>query len=161
MEAKEARRRDRFQLLSVPAVQQAMAQSGLVITPEKAARVGVMISSAVGGISAIQWAADTISENGPRRISPFLIPMMMANGAAGMAAMDYGAMGPTFSVASACASSNDAIGILASAGRGHRCRIVGCGGDPDPMGTAPPDSFLTERGSPPDAGALRQEPTAW
>jgi beta-ketoacyl-acyl-carrier-protein synthase II len=111
MEAKEARRRDRFQLLSVPAVQQAMAQSGLVITPEKAARVGVMISSAVGGISAIQWAADTISENGPRRISPFLIPMMMANGASGMAAMDFGAMGPTFSVASACASSNDAIGI--------------------------------------------------
>ena len=111
MDAKEARRRDRFQLLSVPAVQEAMAQSGLVITPQNAPRVGVVISSAVGGISAIQAAADTLAESGPRRLSPFLIPMMMANGASGMAAVDFGAMGPNFSIASACASSNDAIGM--------------------------------------------------
>ncbi|HKY84679.1 MAG TPA: beta-ketoacyl-ACP synthase II [Anaerolineales bacterium] len=111
MEMKETRRRDRFQLLAVPAVQQAMAQSGLTITPDNAARVGVIISSAVGGIGAIQAASETLVETGPRRLSPFLIPMMMSNGASGMTAMDFGAMGPTFSIASACASSNDAIGV--------------------------------------------------
>ncbi|HSR49024.1 MAG TPA: beta-ketoacyl-ACP synthase II [Anaerolineales bacterium] len=111
MDVKEARRRDRFQLLAVPAVQQALAQSGLEIHSENAARVGVIISSAVGGIIAIEAGFTSLLENGPRRVSPFMIPMMMANGAAGMTAMDIGAMGPSFSIASACASGNEAIGV--------------------------------------------------
>lgn len=111
MDVKEARRRDRFQQLSVPAVQQAMAESGLVVDPDRADRVGVILSSAVGGMNSIATAFDTVAASGPRRISPFLIPMMMSNGAAGMASMDIGAMGPSFSIASACASSNEAIGI--------------------------------------------------
>jgi beta-ketoacyl-acyl-carrier-protein synthase II len=111
IDAKETRRRDRFQLLAVPAVQQALAQSRFSITPENAGRVGVIIASAVGGMGSIEAAVQTIAEGGPRRISPFVIPMMMANGAAGMTSMDIGAMGPSLSVASACASSNDAIGI--------------------------------------------------
>ena len=111
MDVKDARRRDRFQLLAVPAVQQALAQSAFAITPENAGRVGVLIASAVGGMGSIEAASRTIAESGPRRVSPFVIPMMMANGAAGMSSMDIGAMGPSLSVASACASSNDAIGI--------------------------------------------------
>lgn len=111
MDVKEARRRDRFQLLAVPAVQQAQAQSGLEIRKGNAGRVGVIISSAVGGISAIEAGFTSLLENGPRRVSPFMIPMMMANGAAGMSAMDIGAMGPSFSIASACASGNEAIGV--------------------------------------------------
>jgi beta-ketoacyl-acyl-carrier-protein synthase II len=111
MDVKDARRRDRFQLLAVPAVQEALAQSGLAVTPENAGRVAVIISSAVGGIASLGDAYDAIAEAGPRRVSPFAIPMMMANGAAGMSAMDIGAMGPSLSVASACASSNDAIGL--------------------------------------------------
>jgi 3-oxoacyl-(acyl-carrier-protein) synthase len=111
IDLKETRRRDRFQLLSVPAVQQALAQSGLSITPENADRIGVIISSAVGGIASLGDAYEAIAEGGPRRVSPFAIPMMMANGAAGMSSMDIGAMGPSFSVASACASSSDAIGL--------------------------------------------------
>jgi beta-ketoacyl-acyl-carrier-protein synthase II len=111
MDARDARRRDRFQLLAVPAVQQALAQSGLAVTPENAGRVAVVISSAVGGIGSLGEAFQVISESGPRRVSPFVIPMMMANGAAGMSSMDLGAMGPSLSVASACASSNDAIGL--------------------------------------------------
>jgi 3-oxoacyl-[acyl-carrier-protein] synthase II len=110
MDAKEARRRDRFQLLAVPAVQEAMRQSGLEVTAANAARVAVILSSAVGGINSIQSASETIHTAGPRRVSPFLIPMMMANGAAGMTSMDIGAMGPSYSIASACASSNDAVG---------------------------------------------------
>jgi beta-ketoacyl-acyl-carrier-protein synthase II len=111
MDVKEARRRDRFQLLAVPAVQQAMAQSGLTISSDNAGRVAVIISSAVGGIRSLGDAYEAIAEGGPRRVSPFAIPMMMANGAAGMSSMDIGAMGPSLSVASACASSNDAIGL--------------------------------------------------
>lgn len=111
IDAKETRRRDRFQLLAVPAVQQALAQSRFSITPENAGRVGVMIASAVGGMGSIEAASQTIADGGPRRISPFVIPMMMANGAAAMTSMDIGAMGPSLSVASACASGNDAIGI--------------------------------------------------
>ena len=111
IDAKETRRRDRFQLLAVPAVQQALAQSRFSITPENAGRVGVMIASAVGGMGSIEAASQTIADSGPRRISPFVIPMMMANGAAAMTSMDIGAMGPSLSVASACASGNDAIGI--------------------------------------------------
>jgi 3-oxoacyl-(acyl-carrier-protein) synthase len=88
-----------------------MAQSGLTVTPQNADRIGVIISSAVGGIASLGDAYEAISEGGPRRVSPFAIPMMMANGAAGMSSMDIGAMGPSLSVASACASSNDAIGI--------------------------------------------------
>jgi beta-ketoacyl-acyl-carrier-protein synthase II len=111
MDVKEARRRDRFQLLAVPAVQQAVAQSGLEITPENADRIGVIISSAVGGIGSLGEAYEAIAQGGPRRVSPFAIPMMMSNGAAGLSSMDLGANGPSLSVASACASSNDAIGL--------------------------------------------------
>ncbi|HMK09815.1 MAG TPA: beta-ketoacyl-ACP synthase II [Anaerolineales bacterium] len=111
MDVKDARRRDRFQLLAVPAVQQAMAQSGLAITPANAGSIAVIISSAVGGIGSLGEAYQAIVEGGPRRVSPFAIPMMMANGAAGMSSMDIGAMGPSLSVASACASGSDAIGL--------------------------------------------------
>ena len=111
LDVKEARRRDRFQLLVVPAVQQALAQAGMEITAEVAPRVGVVIASAVGGMGSIEAASLAVADGGPRRISPFLIPMMMSNGAAGVSSMDVGAMGPSLSVASACASSNDAMGV--------------------------------------------------
>jgi 3-oxoacyl-(acyl-carrier-protein) synthase len=67
--------------------------------------------SAVGGIRSLGEAYEAIAQGGPRRVSPFAIPMMMANGAAGMSSMDLGARGPSLSVASACASSNDALGL--------------------------------------------------
>ncbi len=111
MEAREARRRDRFEQLSAVAVQEAMAASSLQISEANAGRVGVVISSAIGGLRSLQDAVITNHTEGPRRVSPFLIPMLMANGAAGLAAIDYGIKGPCFSVASACASGADGIGI--------------------------------------------------
>jgi 3-oxoacyl-[acyl-carrier-protein] synthase II len=110
IEYRQARRRDRFAQFATVATQQALAQSGLEITPENAGRVGVIISSATGGITTFEEAVLTIFEEGPRRMSPFVIPMFMANGAAGIVAIDIGAKGPSFSVASACASSADGIG---------------------------------------------------
>lgn len=110
MDAKEARRRDRFEQFAIAAARQALTQSGLEITEKNAGRIGVIISSAIGGLQSLQDATLTNYKEGPRRVSPFLIPMLMANGGAGMAAIEFGIKGPCFSVASACASGADGIG---------------------------------------------------
>lgn len=110
MDIKEARRRDRFEQFAVAAAKQALEQSGLRITEANAGRVGVIISSAIGGLHSLQEAVLTNHIEGPRRVTPFLIPMLMANGGAGMTAIEFGIKGPCFSVASACASGSDGIG---------------------------------------------------
>ncbi len=110
MDAKEARRRDRFEHLAAAAVKEALQDSGLPIHEGNAGRIGVILSSAIGGILSLEDAVMTSMKEGPRRISPFLIPMLMANGAAGHTAIDYQIKGPSMSVASACASGSDGIG---------------------------------------------------
>jgi beta-ketoacyl-acyl-carrier-protein synthase II len=111
MDAKEARRRDRFEQFGVVAAKEALHQSGLQITEQNTGRIGVIISSAIGGLKSLQDAILTNHTEGPRKVSPFLIPMLMSNGAAGMTAIDFGIKGPCFSVASACASGADGIGM--------------------------------------------------
>jgi 3-oxoacyl-(acyl-carrier-protein) synthase len=110
MEAREARRRDRYAQFASAAAQEAVHQSGMEFPDKNPGRIGVIVSSAIGGIKALQDAVITLNSEGPRRVSPFLIPMLMSNGAAGMLAIDYGIKGPTFSVVSACASGADGIG---------------------------------------------------
>ncbi len=111
MEVKEARRRDRYQQLAAAAAKEAHRQSGLVITDDNSGRVGVIISSGVGGLQTIQEGVQTIFTSGPRRVNPFTIPMLMANGASGLIAIDTGAKGPALCVTSACASGADGIGL--------------------------------------------------
>lgn len=110
MDPKEARRRDRFEQLGVAAAKDAISNSGLQITEANAGRIGAIVSSAIGGIKSLSDAVITNYTEGPRRVSPFLIPMLMPNGAAGMIAIDHQIKGPCFSVASACASGADGIG---------------------------------------------------
>jgi 3-oxoacyl-[acyl-carrier-protein] synthase II len=110
MDAKEARRRDRFEQLGVAAAKDAIASSGLEVTDSNSGRIGVLVSSAIGGIKSLSEAVIINYTEGPRRVSPFLIPMLMPNGAAGMIAIDHQIKGPCFSVASACASGSDGIG---------------------------------------------------
>lgn len=110
MDAKEARRRDRFEQMAVAASKEALAHSGLEITEANAGRIGIIISSAIGGLQTLQDSILTNYTEGPRKVSPFMIPMLMANGAAGMSAIEFGIKGPCFSVASACASGADGIG---------------------------------------------------
>jgi len=110
LEPREARRRDRYEQFAAAAVDQAMRAAALTITPDSAGRVAVILSSAIGGLAALEGAVHTLETEGPRRLGPFLIPMIMSNGASGMAAIDTGARGPSFSVASACASSADGLG---------------------------------------------------
>ncbi|MEO8356119.1 MAG: beta-ketoacyl-ACP synthase II [Chloroflexota bacterium] len=111
MDPKEARRRDRFEQLGTAAAKDALASSGLEITESNSGCIGVLVSSAIGGIKSLQDAVITNHTEGPRRVSPFLIPMLMPNGAAGMIAIDLQIQGPCFSVASACASGSDGIGM--------------------------------------------------
>ncbi len=111
MEAKEARRRDRVEQLGAAAAKMALKESGLEVTDENAGRVGVLVSSAIGGLKSLQDAVLTNFTEGPRRVSPFMIPMLMPNGTAGIIAIEHGIKGPCFSVASACASGADGIGM--------------------------------------------------
>lgn len=111
MDHKEARRRDRFEQFAIAAAKEAMAQSGLEIGEADSHRIGTVISSSIGGIATVSQAMTTLLQEGPRRVSPFTIPMLMANGASGLTAIDLGLRGPSFSVSSACASGADAIGM--------------------------------------------------
>lgn len=108
---REVRRQDRCEHFASAAVLELFRTSGFQVTEENAPRTGVIISTAIGGIKSLQDAVITLQESGPRRISPFTIPMMMPNGAAGHVAIEHGLKGPCFSVTSACASGNDGIGM--------------------------------------------------
>jgi 3-oxoacyl-[acyl-carrier-protein] synthase II len=109
MDVRSARRMDRFQQFAVAAAHEAVTQSGLDVRAH-ADRVGVVISSTIGGMITIQDAAFQLMSEGPRKLSPFTIPMLMPNGAAGLVGIEFGAHGPSFSLASACASGADGVG---------------------------------------------------
>ncbi len=111
MDFKEARRRDRFEQLAVASMKEALETSGLEITEQSTHRIGVIVSSAIGGLRSMQDNIYTLKEQGFRKVSPFSIAMMMPNGAAGIISIDHGIRGPSFSVASACASGSDGIGV--------------------------------------------------
>jgi beta-ketoacyl-acyl-carrier-protein synthase II len=111
MDFKEARRRDRFEQLAVASMKEALATSGLEINDQTTNRIGVIVSSAIGGLQSMQDNIYTLKDQGFRKVSPFSIAMMMPNGAAGIISIDHGIRGPSFSVASACASGSDGIGV--------------------------------------------------
>jgi 3-oxoacyl-[acyl-carrier-protein] synthase II len=110
MEKKEARRADPFTQYAMAASREAMAQSGLDMGEHNGNRVGVIIGSGVGGVQTWEAQHRTLLEKGPGRISPFLIPMMIVDMAAGQVSMLYGARGANFATVSACASGAHAIG---------------------------------------------------
>jgi beta-ketoacyl-acyl-carrier-protein synthase II len=111
LSAREIRRRDRFEQFAAVAAKEAIHQAGIEFTDSISERCAVIVSSAIGGLTALQDGIETLSAKGPARISPFIIPMFISNGASGMLAIDYGVKGPSLSVVSACASGADAIGM--------------------------------------------------
>jgi beta-ketoacyl-acyl-carrier-protein synthase II len=110
MPVKEARRRDRYEWFAAAASQEAIRQAGVTTSEAQAGRIGVIFSSAIGGIGTLLDAFDTLQKEGPRRISPYVIPQFITDGAAGMISIDNGFRGPAMSIISACASGTDAIG---------------------------------------------------
>jgi 3-oxoacyl-[acyl-carrier-protein] synthase II len=110
LEKKEARRMSRFVQFAMVAAKEALAESGLSITEENRDRVGVLVGSAIGGLEQIEEAHTILKERGPSRISPFTVPMMIADMGAGQISIAIGARGPNFCTVSACASGAHAIG---------------------------------------------------
>lgn len=107
---KEVKKMDRFIHFAMAASDMALNDSGLKITEENADRVGVLIGSGIGGLPAIEHYHKAYLEGGHRKVSPFFIPMLIINLAAGNVSLRYGAKGPNSAVATACASGNHAIG---------------------------------------------------
>ncbi|WP_129626372.1 beta-ketoacyl-ACP synthase II [Candidatus Oscillochloris fontis] len=113
MDRKEARRTDRFVHFAVAAAQEALRSSGLVIDASNRDEIGVFLASGIGGIATLSEQLDILRARGPGRVSPFLIPAMITNLAAGHVSILSGARGPSLCTTSACASSAHAIGEAA------------------------------------------------
>ncbi len=110
MDPKEARRNDRFVHFAFAATKQAVADAGLDMDREDPDRVGVFIGSGIGGMDTIEKNCIKLIEGGPRKVSPFMIPALISNMASGVIGIELGAMGPNFSIVSACATGAHAIG---------------------------------------------------
>lgn len=110
MDRKEARRTDPYQQLAVATTKQALANANLQITDDIADDVGVYIGSGIGGLITLHDQFHVLFEKGPDRVSPFLINMMIVDGAAGLISIMTGARGPNWAAVSACATSGNTIG---------------------------------------------------
>lgn len=107
---KDIKKMDRFIHYGMAACQMAWQDAGIEVTEENATRIGVMVGSGIGGLQAIQRQAIELQEKGPRRISPFFIPMSLINLISGHVAILYGLKGPNHAVVTACATGTHAIG---------------------------------------------------
>lgn len=110
IEFKEIKKMDRFIHFGIAAASMAINDSGLKITDKNAERVGVSVGSGIGGLHAIEHYHNVLLEKGPRKISPFFIPMLIVNLAAGQISIKLGAKGPNSAVATACATGSHSIG---------------------------------------------------
>lgn len=125
---KDAKRMDRFAQFAVCASQQAIANAGIEINDFNAPQIGVVIGTGIGGIKVLEDQQEVNLTRGPNRCSPFMIPMMIANMAAGLTAIHLGARGPNFCTVTACAAGSNAIGeAFRLIQRGHAQAML-CGG---------------------------------
>ena len=110
LEKKELKRMDRFAQYALAATQMALEDARIDLAAVNKERTGAMVGTGIGGIESIEEQHSVLLEKGPSRISPFLVPMMLPNMAAGLIAIKYGIKGFTECTVSACASSTNAIG---------------------------------------------------
>ncbi|MBD2483357.1 beta-ketoacyl-ACP synthase II [Planktothrix sp. FACHB-1365] len=125
---KEAKRMDRFAQFAVAASQQAIADAGFVINDLNAEQVGVIIGTGIGGLKVLEDQQEIYLNRGPDRCSPFMIPMMIANMAAGLTAIHTGAKGPNSCSVTACAAGSNSVGdAFRLIQRGYAQAMI-CGG---------------------------------
>ena len=110
VDQREGKRMDRFAQFAIAAATQAANDSGLDFSKENVFRAGTIVGTGIGGIKEIEDQHLRLLDKGVRQVSPFTVPKLMANAASGNIAIRYGLKGPNFSVTSACASANHAIG---------------------------------------------------
>ena len=130
---KDARRTDRYTHYAVSAAMEAMEAAGLTIDESNADRVGVLIGSGMGGAETLDAGMETVLTAGPKRLSPFFMPMFLGNMASGTVAIVTGAKGPNYSPVSACASSAHAIGEALEILRRGDADVMIAGGSEAPM----------------------------
>jgi 3-oxoacyl-[acyl-carrier-protein] synthase II len=128
LERKEAKRMDRFSQFAVCASHQALADAKLVIDNDNADEVGVLIGTGIGGLKVLEDQQEILLTKGPDRCSPFMIPMMIANMAAGLTAIHTGAKGPNTCTVTACAAGSNAIGDAFRIIQNGYARAMICGG---------------------------------
>ncbi len=125
---REARRNDRFTLFAMEAARQAMADCGLKIDDEVSKVAGAVVGTGVGGMVTLVTNYSLYVEGGPRRVSPFMVPMMMPNSASAKLALDNQLRGPNHCVSSACATGSHAIGEAAETIRRGQAEVMLAGG---------------------------------
>ncbi len=135
IDKRELRRLDRFTQLALIAAHLALQDAGLELDQEDRTRIGTLIGTGIGGMHTWQEQSRILFEKGGTRLSPFFIPMMIANMASGQLAMKYGLMGPSSTVVTACATGSDAIG--------NAFRVIQLG-EADVMLTGGTEAVVTE-----------------
>lgn len=133
IDRKESRRMDRFTQFAVVAADEAARDSGLEINEENRDRIGVILGCGVGGLATWEREFTTLLEDGPSRVSPFLIPMMIPNIASGHVSIRLGARGPNTCLVAACASSAHALGVAYDSIRSGEADAIFSGGTEAPI----------------------------
>ncbi|MFQ5708086.1 MAG: beta-ketoacyl-ACP synthase II [bacterium] len=128
MDRKEVKRMDLFTQYAIAAANNAVKHAGLNFDLENKERIGVIVSSGIGGMATFEKQSRNLIEKGPRRISPFFIPMLISDIAPGYISIRYGLQGPNFSTVSACASSSHALGEACRMIQRGDADVMICGG---------------------------------
>jgi 3-oxoacyl-[acyl-carrier-protein] synthase II len=128
MDKKEVRRTDLYVQYAIAAASQALEGSGLDLAAEDATRIGVIIGTGIGGIATFEEQTELMLAKGPSRVSPFFIPMMIANMASGQVSIQFGLKGPNTTTVSACASGAHAIGEAFQAIQDGQADVMVTGG---------------------------------
>ncbi len=128
LEKKEAKRMDRFAQFAIAASKQAIADGSFEINELSAEQVGIVIGNGIGGIKVMEDQQTIYLNRGPDRCSPFMVPMMIANMAAGLTAIHTGAKGPNSCVVTACAAGSNAVGDAFRLIQGGYAQAMICGG---------------------------------
>jgi 3-oxoacyl-[acyl-carrier-protein] synthase II len=126
--SREARRMDRYTQFALAATLEALRDSKLKIDESNRDRIGVVIGSGIGGLWTMFEQMQVFLERGPSRVSPFLVPMMLPDTAAGMVAIHLGVRGPNMAVVTACATGTNAIGEAGEIIRRGQAEVVFAGG---------------------------------
>ncbi|MBD2418957.1 beta-ketoacyl-ACP synthase II [Anabaena cylindrica FACHB-243] len=128
LERKDVKHTSRFAQFAVSASLQAIANAGLEINDSNATQVGIILGNGIGGLAVIEEQQKSFLAHGPRRCSPFTIPMAISNIAAGMTAIYTGAKGPNFCTVTACAAGSNAIGEAFRLIQTGQVQAMICGG---------------------------------
>ena len=126
--SREARRMDRFTQLALASSLQAVESARLEINDANRDRIGVIIGTAIGGMETLFENMQTFIHKGPSRVSPFMVPMMLPDTAAGMVAIHLGVRGPNMAVVTACATGTNAVGEAAESIRRGQADVILAGG---------------------------------